>query len=66
MTDFDFTFLVLRLEQQEMISMEQIIAIQKREETAQKAIAQKQQSVKEADQSRVGALLQSGKEKGKK
>ena len=36
-----------------MVSMEQIIAIQKREEAAQKAAAQKQQSAKEADQSRV-------------
>ena len=62
-TDFDFTFLVLRLEQQEMVLMEQIIAIQKREEAAQKAAAQKQQSTKEADQSR--ATLQSGREKGK-
>ena len=62
-TDFDFTFLVLRLEQQEMVLMEQIIAIQKREEAAQKAAAQKQQSAKEADQSR--ATLQSGREKGK-
>ena len=70
MTDFDFTFLVLRPEQQEMVSMEQIITIQKREEAvqktaAQKAVAQKQQSAKEADQSRVGAPLQSGREKGK-
>ena len=67
-TDFDFTFLVLHPEQQEMVSMEQIIAIQKREEAvqkaaAQKAAAQKQQSAKEADQSR--ATLQSGREKGK-
>ena len=43
--------------------MEQIIAIQKKEEAAQKAAAQKQQSAKEADQSH--ATLQSGKEKGK-
>ena len=62
-TDFDSSFLVLRPEQQEMVSMEQIIAIQKREEAAQKAAAQKQQSAKEADQSR--ATLQSGREKGK-
>ena len=40
-TDFDFIFLVLHPEQQEMVSMEQIIAIQKREEAAQKAAAQK-------------------------
>ena len=72
-TDFDFIFLVLHPEQQEMVSMEQIIAIQKREEAAQKAAAQKaaaqkaaaqkQQSAKETDQSR--ATLQSGKEKGR-
>ena len=69
-TDFDFSFLVLRLEQQKMVSMEQIIAIQKREEaaqkaTTQKAAAQKQQSAKEADQSRVSAPSLSGWEKGK-
>ena len=40
-TDFDFSFLVLCPEQQEMVSMEQIIAIQKRKEATQKAAAQK-------------------------
>ena len=69
--DFDFAFLVLYPEQQEMVSMEQIIAIQKREEatqkaTVQKATAQKQQLAKEVDQIRVNAPSQSGREKGKK
>ena len=63
--DFDFAFPVLCLEQQEMVSIEHIIAIQKREEAAQKAAAQKQQSAKRADQSRVSAPAQSEKEKGK-
>ena len=53
-----------------MVSMEQIIAIQKREEatqkaTVQKATAQKQQLAKEVDQIRVNAPSQSGREKGK-
>ena len=53
-----------------MVSMKQIITIQKREEAAQKAaaqkvVAQKQQSAKEADQSRVSAPSQSGREKSK-
>ena len=63
--DFDFAFPVLCLEQQEMVSIEHIIAIQKREEAAQKAAAQKQQSAKRADQSRASAPTQSEKEKGK-
>ena len=50
--------------------MEQLIAIQKRQEAAEKAAKQKadtqqQQSGKEIDQNRVGAPPESGGEKGK-
>ena len=42
MTNFDCFFLVIWPEQQEMVSMEEIIQLQKREKTAQKAAAEKE------------------------
>ena len=42
MTDFDSFFLLLWPEQQEMITMEELIRLQKREEAAQKAAAEKE------------------------
>ena len=39
MTNFDFFFHVIWPEQQEMVTMEELIQLQKREETAQKAAA---------------------------
>ena len=68
-TDFDFVFHVIRPEQPEMVSIQEIIAIQKREEDAQKVTAQKQQqSTKKADQGPPNAKRQlsisKGREKG--
>ena len=49
-TDFDLVFHVTWLEQQEMVSIEEIILIQKREEVAQKTVGEKQQQLaKKAD-----------------
>ena len=49
--DFDLVFHVLWSEQQKMVSIEEIIEIQKREEVAQKATAKKQhQLAKKANQ----------------
>ena len=42
MTDFDSFFLLLWPEQQEMVTMEELIRLQKREEAAQKAAAEKE------------------------
>ena len=68
-TDFDLVFHVTWPEQQEMVSIEEIIAIQKREEAAQKVAAQKQQlSAEEADQGAPNvkgpSSTSQGKEKG--
>ena len=42
MTDFNSFFLVIWPEQQEMVTMEELIRLQKREEAAQKAAAEKE------------------------
>ena len=42
MTDFDSLFLVLWPEQQEMVTMEELIRLQKRAEEAEKAAAEKE------------------------
>ena len=44
-TDFDSVFRVIWPEQQEMVSIEKIIELQKREEVAQKAVKEKQRQL---------------------
>ena len=66
MTDFDSVFHVIWLEQQEMISIEEIIELQKREKAAQKAIGEKQrQLAQKASQRHPDAQRQSFAKKGK-
>ena len=49
MTNFDSFFHVIWLEQQEMVSIEELIQLQKKEEAAQKAAAEKErQTVQKA------------------
>ena len=61
---FDFVFDVLWPEQQEMVSMEEIIELQKREEAAQRAVAEKEKrSAQKVDQ---GAPVPPGQSAAKK
>ena len=65
-TDFDFVFHEIWPKQQKMVSIEEIMAIQKREEAAQKVTAQKQQQLTEkADQGPPNAKGQSSVSKGR-